>query len=250
MCGFLLAFYIAIELFNSDLTSIIWGKKIPFSQFTFWGLVLFLTFCVICPALAEIPKYLPSQQKINLSKVNISKEFISIFEKYNISQYSARELGQRPCEIENRFTYILTSINRIEETNSNICARYKNLVIRKKNYEKNMQDINKRAELAHIELLLEDIPTIVEMKVKLDEPYKRMLLWGNEIDRNIQDSTCDINCTFNHIDTSSIKIVEEIDDIQKKQNIINQKLTSLELYFDKLEMKQRTKERQLIAKGY
>ena len=248
-CSLLCALCVAKGLFKIKSKITVFNQVIPLNGFTFICLAAFLT-KVFCPAIASISEYLPSQQQINLSKVDISNEFANIFEKYNIAKYSISELGQRPCEMENRFTYILVSINRIEETNSNICERYKNLLIRKKNYEKNIQKINKRAKLAQIDLLLEDIPTIDEKKVNLDGPYKRMSLWGNEIDKNIQDTTCDVNCSFNHIDTSSIKIVEEIDSIQKSQNLINKKLTELEHAFDKLEKQQRLKEHQLIAKGY
>ena len=44
---------------------------------------------------------------------NIDKELSNVFQNYKIAQYTDPILKQRPCDMENRFTYILISINAI-----------------------------------------------------------------------------------------------------------------------------------------
>ena len=77
---------------------------------------------------------------------------------------------------------------------------------------------------------------------------KRIMLWANEIDKNIKAPKCSKSCAFNHIDTSSIKIVEEISSIQKTQDLVNLQLTKLENEFDILEDLQPERRNQINSK--
>ena len=152
--------------------------------------------------------------------------------------------------MELRFTYILIQINKIEETNKNIDKRFANLVGRDKNLEKNINKVNKRARNAHSSYLILNRPNIHPEKIDLTNYYDSMSRWGGTIDKNIESPQCSNNCAFSHIDQASYNIVEEINEIHKKQDKINLVLTSLEKTYDTLELKQRYAEQNLTAKGF
>ncbi len=240
---------ITVWFFKYELTEIITKKPIPNNWFGFCVVYVILN-VVTCPILAQIPNYLPAKLHKKLITRNIEQEFENIFQNYSVNKFDSKDLGNRPCDIENRFTYILVNINLIEETNKNIQNRYANLNERKKVYENNLDKVNKRAQIASETFLIDIPPNITETNIELEGPYNRMRLWAKEIEKNIENDKCNTTCSFNHIDASSIKIVEEISRIQREQDKINKQLTIYEKTFDKLELKQRTKENQLLAKGF
>lgn len=181
----------------------------------------------------------------------IDRELENVFGKYNTKTYEdLPNLNIRACSMELRFTYILTQINKIEETNANIDKRFTNLVERDRILEKNINKVNKRARNAHSDLLILNRPNIYPEKVNLTQSYNRMSLWGKTINKNIEDPQCSTNCAFSHIDQSSFCIVEEIDEIHIKQDKINLILASLEKTYDNLELKQRQAEQNLTARGF
>lgn len=184
--------------------------------------------------------------------IEIDKKLTGIFDKYNIKDYEEiQKLSLNACSLENRFTLILANINRVEETDVNTRQRIKNLKYRRKNFLTNIGKIHQReikAELKQLEIT--NIPDIRVSPVPLHAPYKRIMLWANEIDKNIKAPKCSKSCAFNHIDTSSIKIVEEISSIQKTQDLVNLQLTKLENEFDILEDLQQKEEIKLTQRGF
>lgn len=181
----------------------------------------------------------------------ISADLTKIFAKYNIGNFEdLQEISSNSCDMEIRFAYILTQINRIEETNLNIEKRYKNLALRSKNLDKNIIKVNKRAQNLNISPLTISIPIIQTQKVELVKPYERILTWGSVINKNIETHNCSTKCAFNHIDQASINIVYEIDSIHKQQDELNSILTRFEKEFDNLEQQQRNKEQIITAKGF
>lgn len=214
--------------------------------------IIFVTLVISCSgARAVIPTISISEQIPMVMHKSIGKELGSIFEKYTIKTYEdVPNLTDLSCNIELRFTYILTQINKIEETNTNIDKRFANLVGRDRTLEKNVNKVNKRARNAHSNLLILNRPNIYPEKVDLTHYYDRMSLWGKTINKNIETPQCSTSCAFSHIDQASFYIVEEINEIHRKQDKINLVLTSLEKNYDNLELKQRHAEQNLTAKGF
>lgn len=183
--------------------------------------------------------------------VDTSKQLTQIFALYKANEYEdIPEITQRSCAIENRFTYILASLNKIEETNLNIHRRHANLEKRKRHLVRNFNKINIRETNAQMTLLLPDIPEVNIQEIDLNNTYKRITLYGNEISKNISNLTCSKHCAFNHIDQSSIAIVYEIDEIQEQQNQVNSHLSVLEGIFERLEKIQRSEEKKLTQAGF
>ena len=183
---------------------------------------------------------------------NIKEKLSNIFKGYNTSKYEEHKdiLEERPCDMENRFAYILVSINSIEETNSNIANRANNLSDRRKKYIRNLEKINRRKHNANLPPLIVDIPMFYLPKTDLKTNYENILIYGEMIQNNIQSPNCTVICSFNHIDKASFKIVEEVDNIRKMQDAVNLELTNHEKVFDDLENIQRKEEQRLIAIGY
>lgn len=214
--------------------------------------IIFVTLVFGCiSAKAIIPETnIPEQTPIVINK-SFEKELKNIFEKYNTKTYEdVSDLADLSCKMELRFTYILTQINKIEETNANIDKRFANLLERDRVLEKNINKVNKRARHAHTNPLILIRPNIYPEKVNLTQSYNRMSLWGKTINKNIDAPQCSTRCAFSHIDQSSFYIVEEIDEIHHKQDKINLVLTSLEKTYDNLELKQRHAEQNLTARGF
>lgn len=180
-----------------------------------------------------------------------TKRLSQIFASYKTSDYEdITAITQFSCAIENRFTYILTRLNKIEETNANIHKRYVNIKKRERNLVRNINKINIRETNAQMTLLRLDIPEINIQEINLQNSYDRIILYGNEIKKNINNPTCSKKCAFNHIDQSSIAIIYEIDEIHEQQNQINTNLNLLEKTFEQLEKVQRNEEKRLTQAGF
>lgn len=190
--------------------------------------------------------------KINSLEINKSLEFqlTSIFDKYSIANDSDSNLVQLSCELENRFTYILASISSIEETKRNSAKRQKNLIIRKKNYVKNIGKINQRCKNANEKQLDVIIPNIDIPEVDVNQAYKRILIYASQIKRDIDNSSCNNSCKYKNIDNASYQIVKEIDNLRIKFDNRNFELSQNERKFDNLEEIQRLTENKLVVKGF
>ena len=245
-----LLIYIAFSLLNALA---VLAKPIPKNTNPIAkACIVFITIVFGCSgAKAIIPTINISEKIPTVINKSIDKELGNIFEKYTTKTYEdLPNLTDLSCNIELRLTYILIQINKIEETNANIDKRFANLLERDQVLEKNINKINKRARNAHSSLLIVTRPSIHLEKVDLTNYYNRMSLWGKIIDKNIETPQCSTRCAFTHIDQASFYIVEEINEIHKKQDKINLALTSLEKTYDELEFKQRTAEQTLTAKGF
>ena len=218
----------------------------PIATFFFIFFIIFITECSVGATIMTITN---NSQKISL-RSNIDKELSNVFQNYKIAQYTDPILKQRPCDMENRFTYILISINAINETNQNINNRYKNIHKRQKNYTKNITKINKRKQNAKETPLIVEVPNIYEQRINLEQPYERVLICSKQIKHNIENPECSSTCAFNHIDSASLQIINELDSVRKEQDIRNDILTKLERKFDELEVIQRQEEQKLAAKGF
>ena len=245
-----LLFYIAFSLLGSlqVLTKPFPKNTHPVAK----ACIIFVCLIIGCSRVKAIIPTINIQDTISpMINKTINKELENVFGKYNTKTFEdLPNLNVRACSMELRFTYILTQINKIEETNANIDKRFTNLVERDRILEKNINKVNKRARNAHSDLLILNRPNIYPEKVNLTQSYNRMSLWGKTINKNIEDPQCSTNCAFSHIDQSSFCIVEEIDEIHIKQDKINLILASLEKTYDNLELKQRQAEQNLTARGF
>lgn len=224
-------------------------KKVPKAARVFFALAIIFGSCLT--AKATIVATFPAKPFRVMQVIEPTKRLSQVFASYKTSEYEEiTEITQRSCAIENRFTYILTGLNKIEETNSNIRKRYVNLEKRKKHFVKNINKINVREKNAQMTILRLDIPEVNIQEIDLKKPYERIILYGNEIDKNISHPTCSKRCAFNHIDQSSIAIVYEIDKIHEQQNQINTNLSLLEKTFERLETIQRNEEKNLTQAGF
>lgn len=180
------------------------------------------------------------------------RELESVFNSFNGVRYEKiPELESRICPLEHRFTYILTALVTVEETNKNNKKRTNNLKTRRKNYYNNVDKINERCNKAGIEKHLVNTSPINEENVNLDPMYKRIMLWVDDIKRNSKElPPCNTVCAFNHIDQDSLNIVKEIDNIMAEQDSRNLYLTQQEQQYDKLESLQRSKENYLTKLNF
>ncbi len=219
----------------------------------FISIISLILFCIGTAKANSILPVIPYNAKIieSITTLDLNTELSIIFEKYNIVDFeSLQNQATIACTLEERFKYILTSINKIEETQSNCVTRYKQLKKRQKNLINNLAKINKRSANANIDSLYMNIPEIRTTKVNLKNPYKRIIIYANGIHKNLTESKCSKECSFRHIDTYSINIVKEIDSIHKEQNLVNKQLSDLEKIFDKLEEIQTQAELKLAKLGY
>lgn len=225
------------------------NKKLKYSNIAIFFVISIAIFITECSVGATIMSITNNSQKINFYS-DIEKDLFNVFQNYKIAQYTDPILEQRPCDMENRFTYILISINAINETNQNINNRYKNIHKRQKNYMKNVTKINKRKQIAKEAPLIVEVPNIYEQKINLEQPYERVLICSKQIKHNIENPECSSTCAFNHIDSASLQIINELDSVRKEQDIRNDIITKLERKFDELEVIQRQEEQKLTAKGF
>lgn len=245
-----LAFF-AYLLIKNNATSFIFKGRKELKPICVVILVFALAFPTAINVKAKIIESNMVKKIEIISSTRVLDKLKENFSEYQVSNYDRNiELEDRPCLMELRLTYILSSLLLIDETNNNIKERNKNLKNRGRDLERNAQKINKRIFLAQKEPLTFDIPVIQEQKVCLEGFYKRVMLWGDEIKKNITTPTCSDVCAFNHIDQSSINIVNEVDLIKSKQDLANEYLTQTERTFDKLEAQQRKAEIELVALGF
>ncbi len=197
-----------------------------------------------------ISEAIPQFQLFNSSAKE--KDLEKIFTNFNALKYeNIPELQDRVCSIDNRFTYILTALVSIEETNKNNKDRTNNLKERRKAYYHNVDKINIRCNNARVEKLLVNTEPINEQNIDLAPMYKRIGIWADEIKRNNAEiPPCNTICAFNHIDQASINIVKELDNIMSKQDFRNSYLTKQEKQYDKLESLQRSKENYLARLNF
>jgi len=219
----------------------------------FISIISLVLFCIGTAKANSILPVIPYTANIieSITTPDLNTELSIIFEKYKIVDFeSLQNQATLACSLEERFKYILTSIDKIEETQNNCETRYKQLEKRKKNLINNLTKINKRAENANIDYLYMDIPQFHTTKLNLKNPYKRITIYANGINKNLTNSQCSKECSFKHIDNYSISIVKEIDLIHKEQNLVNKQLSNLEKTFDKLEEIQTQAELKLAKLGY
>ena len=183
-----LLIYIAFTLLDSlNLLALCLPKKTnPIAKMIF---VLGILIIGCSSVKATLPTMRFSELLPQSLNPTISADLTKIFAKYNIENFEdLQEISSNSCDMEIRFAYILTQINRIEETNLNIEKRYKNLALRSKNLDKNIIKVNKRAQNLNISPLTISIPIIQTQKVELIKPYERILTWGSVINKNIEMS--------------------------------------------------------------
>ncbi len=204
-----------------------------------------------CVAANKIISETIPQIKLFNSSVK-EKDLEKIFTNFNALKYeNIPELQDRVCSIDNRFSYILTVLVSIEETNKNNKDRTNNLKERRKAYYNNVDKINIRCNNAQVEKLLVNTEPINEQNIDLAPMYKRIGIWADEIKRNNAEiPPCNTICAFNHIDQASINIVKELDNIMSKQDYRNSYLTKQEKQYDKLESLQRSKENYLARLNF
>ena len=167
-----------------------------------------------------------------------------------ITYYGQNEIKRDPCFLELRFTYILTGLSTLNQTETENDVRYKNLRNRRKLLIHNIEKINVREKKAQRSLLRLEPPELSENNLILSDFYNKVLLLGEQINKNITNPNCNIPCAFNHIDSYSVQIVSEIDDIRKKQANVSKNLTAQERLYDSLELEQRNRELELVKLGY
>lgn len=239
----------SIGLIKEDITGFFIKKlkiKNPITLF----LIVFLCSIALCSqAKPNIPP--TDLSKINMNANSLEQDIEKILKNYKPSSYEEiADFAELACAIETRLVYIKTEIENIKQTNTNIVNRKKNLLKRKKNYVKNISKINKRADNANSKHFIVEVPNIAIDEIDLLVPRKKIHFLATEITKNINNPDCSNKCAFRHIDTYSISIIKEIDNIHEKQNIENIKLCDLERSFDKLEYQQRKIELDLTRKGF